>query len=375
MSNIKPLVKRPVFLFVVLPAFVAISFGWYQFTLGLAIDAHLKGLVIAAPLLAVMLTERLLARYCPSSLACLPQQSRATPTAGNINSRRTELNTFYLRFWLFVSGIALCTIIIFPNQVASWSYLFSAPPLGHYQKSIALFGKAIQCDPSNALAWFNRGYRYERIGKHKEAVADLNQAISLNANLDAAIYTRAEAYAGLGQFQKAMDDANRAVSHQTSAESLSARAIANAGLGQFERGIAESEIIINTFPKRITGYMTRGRIYAMMGKFDAAVKDYTCAIQLKPIRYDIADLYKLRSLAFVKLGKEDLAKSDLALAASNEIDGQVKRADWISKMIGIFFEFPPAAFVCTIFGAFLLSQCFVRLDSRLPTSKGSSLQV
>jgi tetratricopeptide (TPR) repeat protein len=50
---------------------------------------------------------------------------------------------------------------------------------GEYESAVRAFTAAIQCDPSSAYAFINRGGSYYHLGKLDEALADLDRAISL----------------------------------------------------------------------------------------------------------------------------------------------------------------------------------------------------
>ena len=65
---------------------------------------------------------------------------------------------------------------------------------GRYDEAIEECNKAIQLDPSRAVAYNNRGQAYTEKGKYDLAIADCNKAIELDPNLAVAYNNRASAY-------------------------------------------------------------------------------------------------------------------------------------------------------------------------------------
>jgi len=59
-------------------------------------------------------------------------------------------------------------------------------------------------------------------------------------------------------------------------------------------------------------YYNSGVAHSKNGDYDCAIKDYTQAIALKP---DYADAYYRRSRAWLYLGEEEKAKSDMKTAS------------------------------------------------------------
>src|SRR4030067_1139983 len=62
---------------------------------------------------------------------------------------------------------------------------------GEYDLAIADFNKAIKIDPKDAKAYYNRGIVYRRKGNLDRAIADYNKALKINPEL-------AEAYVNRG---------------------------------------------------------------------------------------------------------------------------------------------------------------------------------
>ena len=68
-------------------------------------------------------------------------------------------------------------------------------------------------------------------------------------------------------------------------------------------------------------YFSSGKEKSKNGEVDLAIEDYTKAIELKP---DYADAYYYRSKAWLQIGEEEKAKSDMKTA--NEIGININTA-------------------------------------------------
>jgi tetratricopeptide (TPR) repeat protein len=68
---------------------------------------------------------------------------------------------------------------------------------GHVQDAIALFGEALQKNPHNAIAHFDRGVLEQQIGRSGAALTDYDAAIATSPNYVAALYNEATVYGGV----------------------------------------------------------------------------------------------------------------------------------------------------------------------------------
>ena len=90
--------------------------------------------------------------------------------------------------------------------------------LGEYEKAIADYNKAIKLDPNHALAYFNRAYAYGEIGEYNKAIADYSKAIELNPSDAQAYYNRGLDYHNKGEVPKAVSDLEKCIGLSTDPE-------------------------------------------------------------------------------------------------------------------------------------------------------------
>ncbi len=50
---------------------------------------------------------------------------------------------------------------------------------GRYEEAIDSYDKALQIDPDDADAWFNKGISLKKMGKHSEGMRSIERAINL----------------------------------------------------------------------------------------------------------------------------------------------------------------------------------------------------
>lgn len=83
---------------------------------------------------------------------------------------------------------------------------------GDHASAEKLYTEAIESDPKNADAYYNRGYERHMLGKYPEAITDYTKAIKLkNKNYPDGYVNRALSYEAMGDKQKATDDYAKAL--------------------------------------------------------------------------------------------------------------------------------------------------------------------
>ena len=118
-----------------------------------------------------------------------------------------------------------------------------------YTGAITCCNKAIELDPNNAAAYYNRGNANTDLERYEDAIKDYNKAIELDPKFAAAYYNRGNAYTDLERYEDAIQDYTEA---------------------------------IELDPKFAAAYYNRGLAYANLEHSEDAIKDWTKAIELDP---------------------------------------------------------------------------------------------
>ena len=78
--------------------------------------------------------------------------------------------------------------------------------LGYYKKAMKDFDRAIELNPKDARAYYNRGLAYGMLGNDDQAIKDYGMAIDLNPKYADAYCNRGTAYHNLGNYNQATND-------------------------------------------------------------------------------------------------------------------------------------------------------------------------
>ncbi len=154
-----------------------------------------------------------------------------------------------------------------------------------YDNAIAAYSKAIELNPQEVRAYFNRGNTYKLRGQYDLAMADY-KAIELNPQ-EARIYIgRGLVFAAKGQYDLAIVDYNKAIELKPQGE-LEVLVYNNRGLSyvakrQYDLAIVDYNKAVELNPQHAKAYNNRGIAYGAKGQFDLAMADYNKAIELNP---------------------------------------------------------------------------------------------
>jgi tetratricopeptide (TPR) repeat protein len=147
---------------------------------------------------------------------------------------------------------------------------------GDFKGAAREFSDSISISETPA-AYIERGNVYRTLGQPDKALADWKRAIELDPNSATAYAARGTHYRIVGNNAAAMSDLNRSI-----------------------------QIVPN-----VDGFYQRGQVYAALGKFDDAMKDYNQAIELGR---GIPFLYMARASARRALGDPEGSLEDQATA-------------------------------------------------------------
>jgi tetratricopeptide (TPR) repeat protein len=169
---------------------------------------------------------------------------------------------------------------------------------GDYEQALAHFGDAIKADPNLAAAYYARGEIYYLQGAYQLAVADYGSAIDRKYAPAAQAYSaRADAHIALGEFDASGGDYAEAyrLDHE----------FFQAYYPDRQKAYATA---IELHPELPGTYAAHGRVSFLLQDYQAAVDDYTAAIELKP--EPLSPAYFARGLAYQGVGDYPPAIAD-----------------------------------------------------------------
>jgi tetratricopeptide (TPR) repeat protein len=153
-----------------------------------------------------------------------------------------------------------------------------------YDRAIDRFGRSIEENPREAVAYSNRGIAYAAKGDHGRAVADFSQAIRLTPGLAAPHVHRGNAYAAQGEYGRAIADYTDALGIDPRlAAAYANRGNAHAGRGDYARAVADLTEAVRLEPYNAITYHNRGNAHAGRKDYAAAAADYEEALRRDPV--------------------------------------------------------------------------------------------
>ncbi len=181
-----------------------------------------------------------------------------------------------------------------------------------FREAITEFDLAIEANPKDALAYYDRGVAYERIEKLDQAVADYTSALALNPKEVRAINNRAVVHIRRKKPQEAIADFTQAIKLAPhDAVCLRNRGLAYHELGKIDEAIADFTQAIKIDRSAPQGYMLRANSLMAQKKFTPAVADFSEVIKLDP-RNATAFVGRANALRELKRPAEAIADLDQA---------------------------------------------------------------
>jgi len=133
--------------------------------------------------------------------------------------------------------------------------VLAAPANADNSKLIAEYTEAINSNPNDAVAYYNRGQQYLSSKLLDLALEDFSKAVSINPKYAAAYLGRASIYEKREQYDKGMDDCNQAIKlDPTYARAYTSRATIYSRTSQYDLAIEDCNKSIALYPKNAAPY-------------------------------------------------------------------------------------------------------------------------
>lgn len=201
----------------------------------------------------------------------------------------------------------------------------------NYELALFFANAAIEFNPNDTWHWNQRGIAYKYLKEYEKAISDFNKAIELDPNDSSAYRQLGNLYNDLQNYDKAIYYYNNAIELKPDAESAyKYRGVSYIGLGKYEQAVADFDKALELSPKEVLTveptnrnvsseknsdialiYNLRGVAYYYLKKYDAAISDYSKAIELDP---DFAGAYNNRGICYQALGETEKSNADFAKA-------------------------------------------------------------
>jgi MtfA peptidase len=154
---------------------------------------------------------------------------------------------------------------------------------GRYGLAARAATRAIELDPADSEAYYQRAMARVKQGRYAEAVADCDEALRHDPDETLAFRTRAAAYLGLGQYDRAKEDLDGVLGwFDDDAEARYLRGRAWAGLGNPRQAVADFSRSAAMQPLVAEVHYHLGLAYKQSGDLEAANAELAKAFQLDP---------------------------------------------------------------------------------------------
>ena len=200
--------------------------------------------------------------------------------------------------------------------------------VGQNAVALDLIDRAIQVNPSDPAAHFNRGNLLFALQRYQDAVESYDQTLRLDPQHPQAHNNRGSAQHALKQYQAAVDSYDNAIRIKPDyAEAYSSRANTLYALHQYQQAAESCDHAIRLRPDYAEAHYNRGNALQALQQYSEAIANYDHTIRLKP---DCAEAFSNRGNALNRMQRHREAaescdqairlKPDYADAHSNRGD-------------------------------------------------------
>jgi tetratricopeptide (TPR) repeat protein/tRNA A-37 threonylcarbamoyl transferase component Bud32 len=191
---------------------------------------------------------------------------------------------------------------------------FAHKALGNDEDAIEDFSQALSNDSELPELYVARGQAYTNVGDYEAALADFETALENGYGDDSEIRRyRAIAYAETDNYEAALDDLNSVLNEEpTDLQMLYYTAVSNIALENYDDAVDTlTDVIERNFDNLGDAYLQRGIAYLATGEAEAALRDFTQAIQQNA---ELAEAHYQRGLANRELNNDEDAIADFTHA-------------------------------------------------------------
>jgi len=152
-----------------------------------------------------------------------------------------------------------------------------------YYGAISDYTKAIELNPTYAMAYYNRGVIKNELKDYERSIKDYNSAIALNPNYYMAYYNRGLIKDNLGDQSGAFDDYTKAIEiYPEDPIAFYNRGIIYKNKEQYYKAISDYTDAIQLNPNYAEAYLNRGTVKNILKNYNGAIEDYSKSINLNP---------------------------------------------------------------------------------------------
>jgi tetratricopeptide (TPR) repeat protein len=177
-----------------------------------------------------------------------------------------------------------------------------------------------------AIAYYNRGVAFSKKSLDEKAISDFSMSLALSPNDAQVLAQRGWSYQRMRQNALAIADYGKVIALDRDGyepywiSAYANRAVLNSDAGRNDQAIADFTVVIKREPSYLAWtYFKRGIAYQRKRDYDAAIKDFSTAIDINP---KMTDAYNNRGWSFNQERRYDESISDFtkAIALKPDLD-------------------------------------------------------
>jgi protein O-mannosyl-transferase len=171
-----------------------------------------------------------------------------------------------------------------------------------WANSVTIWKDAVEKSPQLARPHMNLGMAYQAAGNDDLAMVEYGQALRINSKLAPAYVNMAGLFFNRNDFDNSEIALRKAIGLSPS---LATPYLNLAQIEMKKRNPGEALAILNKAPESGDAYLfrlTRGDVYAQLGRYQDAITDYDEALRLRPDLIQVADLVRARLDWLKKIG-------------------------------------------------------------------------
>ena len=213
--------------------------------------------------------------------------------------------------------------------------------LKDYPRAIQDYNRAVELNPTYAIAHSDRGRAYRALKDYQNALSALDRTLELDSHYTWAYNERGLTYYDLKDYPRAIQDYNRAVELDSTYKwAYNNRGAVYYSLQDYQRAIQDYSRALELDPTYAIVYADRGRAYSALKDYDHALQDYDHAIELDP---EYASAYFGRGSVYLWL--RDLSRAKAEFMRSWQLDSTDVNYGWMVEFVDMCQQQPDLAVV------------------------------
>lgn len=158
---------------------------------------------------------------------------------------------------------------------------------GKYEMAIDKLNQAVEINPDNDEAYFQRGLAWMYKGSLERAKDDFTRALVTNPQNSVAFANRGTVWFDLGDYDKAVEDFSRSLElNPENTVTLINRGNAYYKRRDYDLSLWDFNRALELDPQSYRAYLGRGNTFYQQEEIEKALDDYTMALRINPANYE-----------------------------------------------------------------------------------------